>query len=358
MKTLSVLSFPSEYSHCTEPQPVFCIWSSEARSVFCSRFLASSHNYRHHACLSVAWSVMGGASRSTVWLSLLLFVSAAVFFLHEAVKTAHSIHDSAAAQTPTSPSSQPQKLVQRGASNQSTVVRGTIVRPGHVPVHMLLPVLSEDDALLRALCAACGLSLPAHPETPNNPESNLGLIGLRTEDGAIVKSILRSIQAVDAADQREITFVLPNRGLNQFNGTNTPKTNPCADARSQQSTPSLQTAVAEGDIRLPRVVMATIGSGRYRDLAIAALESAVLHFGGDCIPSFHLLTDNTTGVASHLNPVLSPFRQWPDSGLSKYEDILAALRSQIDQADFFYFLDAGGLWINPIRLLISHAMIA
>jgi hypothetical protein len=56
---------------------------------------------------------------------------------------------------------------------------------------------------------------------------------------------------------------------------------------------------------------------RYRELGIDALTSAAQHFHGDCTPSFHLLTDNVSRVDPLLNPKYSPFRQWPDSGLSK-----------------------------------------
>lgn len=33
------------------------------------------------------------------------------------------------------------------------------------------------------------------------------------------------------------------------------------------------------------------------------------------------------------------YREWPESGLSKFEDILHALQPQIEAADFFYFID-------------------
>jgi hypothetical protein len=88
-------------------------------------------------------------------------------------------------------------------------------------------------------------------------------------------------------------------------------------------------------------VLATVATGRYRQLGIKALESALLHFGGDCIPSFHLLTDNVSGVPLVLNPVMSPYREWPESGLSKFDDIRTGLRAEIETADYFYFLDAG-----------------
>mmetsp|Transcript_6635 Transcript_6635/g.17074 ORF Transcript_6635/g.17074 Transcript_6635/m.17074 type:complete len:653 (-) Transcript_6635:296-2254(-) len=90
---------------------------------------------------------------------------------------------------------------------------------------------------------------------------------------------------------------------------------------------------------LSRVVLASLGTGRYRGIAIAALESAAKHFGGDCEVSLHLLSDDIAGVDPLYNPSVAPYREWPESGLSKFEDILHALRPQIEAADFFYFMD-------------------
>eukprot|EP00041_Stephanoeca_diplocostata_P008622 m.127470 g.127470 ORF g.127470 m.127470 type:complete len:588 (+) comp17411_c0_seq10:276-2039(+) len=92
--------------------------------------------------------------------------------------------------------------------------------------------------------------------------------------------------------------------------------------------------------KLPRVVITCLGTGRYRPMAESALHSAKELFGGDCEPSFHLLTDNITGIDPMLNPAHAPYREWPESGLSKFEDILNALRTQIERADYFFFLDA------------------
>lgn len=92
--------------------------------------------------------------------------------------------------------------------------------------------------------------------------------------------------------------------------------------------------------RLPRVVLTALGTGRYRPMAIDALLSAIDFFGGDCEPSFHLLTDNTSGVDPKLNAAHAPYREWPESGLSKFEDIKNALGSQISNADYFFFMDA------------------
>jgi hypothetical protein len=45
------------------------------------------------------------------------------------------------------------------------------------------------------------------------------------------------------------------------------------------------------------------GTGEKRILAEEALASAYAHFGGDCIPSFHLLTDDIGGVNPLFNAV-------------------------------------------------------
>eukprot|EP00037_Helgoeca_nana_P030268 m.372486 g.372486 ORF g.372486 m.372486 type:complete len:591 (+) comp28148_c0_seq3:361-2133(+) len=91
--------------------------------------------------------------------------------------------------------------------------------------------------------------------------------------------------------------------------------------------------------RLPRVVITCLGTGRYRNLAIEALASARTYLGGDCLVSLHLLTDNVTGVAKEFNAAYIPYREWPLSGLRKFEDILTALETHIEEADYFYFMD-------------------
>lgn len=53
----------------------------------------------------------------------------------------------------------------------------------------------------------------------------------------------------------------------------------------------------------------------------------------------HLLTDDLTDVEPVYNPRLTPYREWPLSGLGKFEDILNALEKEISEADYFYFID-------------------
>jgi len=91
--------------------------------------------------------------------------------------------------------------------------------------------------------------------------------------------------------------------------------------------------------RLPRVVCACLGTGRYRPLSKAALTSVKDHFGGDALVELHLLTDDLTDVEPVYNPRLTPYREWPLSGLGKFEDILNALEKEISEADYFYFID-------------------
>ncbi len=80
-------------------------------------------------------------------------------------------------------------------------------------------------------------------------------------------------------------------------------------------------ALASFPVKVPRVVITALGTGEYRQMAIDALESVQKYFGGDCIPSLHLLTDSIEGVDPLFNPRLTPYREWPDSGLLKFHDI-------------------------------------
>jgi hypothetical protein len=101
---------------------------------------------------------------------------------------------------------------------------------------------------------------------------------------------------------------------------------------------------------LPRVVLASLGTGRYRGIAIAALESAAKHFGGDCEVSLHVLTDDVEGVDARYNAAHAPYREWPESGLSKFEDILNALLPVIEAADYFYFMDGDVRFNEDVHL--------
>jgi hypothetical protein len=58
---------------------------------------------------------------------------------------------------------------------------------------------------------------------------------------------------------------------------------------------------------LPRVVLASLGTGRYRSISLAALASAKEHFGGDSEVSLHLLSDDISGVDAVYNPVIAPW---------------------------------------------------
>eukprot|EP00040_Diaphanoeca_grandis_P014764 m.75000 g.75000 ORF g.75000 m.75000 type:complete len:592 (-) comp24724_c0_seq3:94-1869(-) len=102
--------------------------------------------------------------------------------------------------------------------------------------------------------------------------------------------------------------------------------------------------------RLPRVVLTALGTGRYREMALDALKSAAEFFGGDCVPTFHLITDNLTDVDPRFNVVHAPYREWPESGLSKFEDIRNGLGTEIASADYFYFMDADIRFKDRVQL--------
>eukprot|EP00729_Bicosta_minor_P006078 gene6078-6034_t len=96
------------------------------------------------------------------------------------------------------------------------------------------------------------------------------------------------------------------------------------------------TILGEKPARLPRVILTSLG---------------VKFFGGDCEPSFHVLTDDVDTVPSHLNPAYAPYREWPESGLSKFKDILAALGDEMRHADYFFFLDADVRFMEEVNLV-------
>lgn len=90
---------------------------------------------------------------------------------------------------------------------------------------------------------------------------------------------------------------------------------------------------------LPRVVMATIGTGINVEPAINALLSAYRHFGGDCITSYHLLTDDPDAVDSLLNPKRTTTRERSHRDIHHFHDLLIGLEAEIKRADYFIFVD-------------------
>lgn len=45
------------------------------------------------------------------------------------------------------------------------------------------------------------------------------------------------------------------------------------------------------------------------------------------------------------------YRAWPDSGLSKYEDILHGIRRVIESAEYFFFIDADIAFHEDVTLM-------
>ena len=56
-------------------------------------------------------------------------------------------------------------------------------------------------------------------------------------------------------------------------------------------------------------------------------------------------------IPARLNPAYAPYREWPESGLSKFKDIMAALRDHIAHADYFFFLDADVRFMSRVELV-------
>ena len=103
--------------------------------------------------------------------------------------------------------------------------------------------------------------------------------------------------------------------------------------------------------QIPTVIIASVGTGRYREPAIKSLLSANKYFGGDCMPSFHILTDNLTGIPKPLHGHEIPYRVWPESGLYKYKDIQTQLMHLIKEVDFFFFMDADTGFNEPTGII-------
>lgn len=155
----------------------------------------------------------------------------------------------------------------------------------------------------------------------------LGTFGIKdTSDGA---GVAVSIKALDDGGTYEIVKIPTREPCNEVSKTEIV----IGDKKDKAF-------VFDKPARLPRVVLTCLGTGRYRQMAIDALQSAADFFGGDCDPSFHVITDNITGVPAHLNPAYAPYRQWPESGLQKFYDINSGLRDHIQHADYFFFMDA------------------
>ena len=62
------------------------------------------------------------------------------------------------------------------------------------------------------------------------------------------------------------------------------------------------------------------------------------------------------GLGLGFIPGARPYREWPESGLSKYEDIKNALSAHIEAADYFFFMDVRGnfdIMLGPFHTCTS-----
>eukprot|EP00039_Didymoeca_costata_P008995 m.119417 g.119417 ORF g.119417 m.119417 type:complete len:593 (-) comp14315_c0_seq3:1527-3305(-) len=102
--------------------------------------------------------------------------------------------------------------------------------------------------------------------------------------------------------------------------------------------PSKVNTLISKDTKLPRVSIVSIGIGESRNLGIEALSSAYRFFGSDCIPSFHLLTDDTSGVDEILNPTKISRSATVHGEAYTFQDVLEFLHKFGKQLDYFFFL--------------------
>jgi hypothetical protein len=290
------------------------------------------------------------SSRWRLLLALFLLALATLFFMEEVVRSTDDVPGTLPdgnarlearemSRASDSGQLQPGPTVMRGEIRFQDVF-GQSDSEARV-THVLLPIHGTERALQAAVAVAVAVGV--------------GSFELRTDAAAPATATMQqALSTALALGKESITFFV-NRVAEspvhpESEAPSSPRLNghgppgpPCPTTRPLDlGVESATPASTDGSRpRLARVVLATVATGRYRQLGIKALESALLHFGGDCIPSFHLLTDNVSGVPLVLNPVMSPYREWPESGLSKFDDIRTGLRAEIETADYFYFLDAG-----------------
>eukprot|EP00038_Savillea_parva_P023365 m.40558 g.40558 ORF g.40558 m.40558 type:complete len:607 (-) comp5998_c0_seq1:4148-5968(-) len=199
------------------------------------------------------------------------------------------------------------------------------VEHGGAVVAIRVDPRGSDDALKEAIATSVGLA----PGTFGLQE---GDVTVAISPGALTNGAvynIRTIRTPPCADgQRSDHGVVEHQVKGSFH-----------DEHGVHGLLDSGVVLSGQEARLPRVVVTCLGTGRYRKLAIDALASARTHFGGDCLLSLHLLTDNITAVPREFNAAYIPYREWPMSGLRKFEDILTALETVIAAADYFYFID-------------------
>lgn len=161
------------------------------------------------------------------------------------------------------------------------------------------------------------------------------LIALRAEEDHIVAC---SYHAVNDGDSYDVVVVHP-------------QSDDCTTGGREDVSNHEFPGLIPNNPRLPRVIVACLATGRYREIGMAALQSAFENFGGDCLPTFHLLTDNISRVPQHLNPEYAPYREWPQSGLNKFNDLRHGLKEKLMFADYFYFMDADVRFMEKVSLV-------
>ena len=111
--------------------------------------------------------------------------------------------------------------------------------------------------------------------------------------------------------------------------------------------------------RLQRVMVVSYGVGESRQGAEKALASAYKHLKGDCIPSFHLLTDNVRGVDKLFNPTPLTPRLERDQDQYFFEDLAKAVKGLAAKVDYLYFIDHRSRFMKDVLLIdISADVVA
>ena len=178
-----------------------------------------------------------------------------------------------------------------------------------------MSVGADDASVQEAICAAAGLG---------------GLEGYRLLDRAGAEVTPAASPVWPAADRPGRTQVEPSVAALAHWGVYTlsaaAKASPVSLWEPQRPRGSGGDRSRSREAKLHRVLFACVGLGERRESAVQALRSAYARFGGDCIVSLYLLTDDTAAEVPQMLNVISIQRGPPRSTLGLLSAALGGCR--------------------------------
>jgi hypothetical protein len=170
---------------------------------------------------------------------------------------------------------------------------------------------------------------------------------------AKVKAAAHAAAEEEAAAQAEEAMLRAKRtadaaAASAAGGNDAP--DPTTDKRI--GAPAVVTSSTAVKARLQRVMFISFATGEERIKAEEALLSAYTHLKGDCIPSYHLLSDEIKGVNPLFNPIkLNKPRLERDQDQYFYEDAHAALADIASKVDYIFYIDSHTRFVKDVLLI-------